>query len=49
MNYIGQLMGMAAIAVSFFIYIKTKRYRMVMMKLTTDLHNTLFFNTDRDK
>ncbi len=36
MNYIGQLMGMAAIAVSFFIYIQTKRYRMVMMKLITD-------------
>ncbi len=36
MNYTGQLIGIAAIAVSFFIYIQTKRYRMVMMKLITD-------------
>lgn len=36
MNFIGQFVGMAAIAVSFFIYIQTKRYRMVLLKLITD-------------
>lgn len=36
MNFIGQFVGMVAIAVSFFIYIQTKRYRMVLLKLITD-------------
>lgn len=37
MNYIGQLVGIAAIIVSLFIYIQPSRYRMVFLKLITDL------------
>ena len=36
MNYIGQLIGILAIIVSFFIYIQPTRYRMVFLKLVTD-------------
>lgn len=36
MNYIGQLVGIAAIIVSLFIYIQPNRYRMVFLKLVTD-------------
>ena len=36
MNYTGQIIGIAAIIVSFFIYIQPTRYRMVFLKLVTD-------------
>ena len=37
MNYIGQLIGVLAIGVSFLIYIQKSRYRMVFLKLVTDV------------
>lgn len=37
MNYIGQLIGIAAIGVSSLIYIQKSRIRMVLMKLVTDV------------
>ena len=56
MNYIGQLIGILAIIVSFFIYIQPTRYRMVFLKLVTYavrmyvcLRIALFFNTDNNK
>lgn len=36
MNYIGQLIGIIAIGVSFLIYIQPSRFKMVLLKLVTD-------------
>lgn len=36
MNYMGQLLGIAAMIISFFIYVQTSRCKMVMLKLVTD-------------
>lgn len=48
MNYIGQLVGIIAIGVSFLIYIQTSRYKMVLLKLVTDVlwvaHHFLIFS-----
>lgn len=48
MNYIGQIIGIFAIAVSTFIYIQPSRYRMVLLKLVTDFlwlaHHFLIFS-----